>query len=273
MVKYGYIYKFTYIPKNLIYVGKRKATAFDESYYGSGVMWKRLISSCDKQRDIKREILEWCSSKEELNRQEKYWIEQLDATNHLIGCNISLGGDGGNLGPEVRERISNTMRERGSQQGKNNGAYGKHWYTDGINSYFCESCPKDCYPGVGKDINERRASKLKGKTRTLAQRANYRESKLGDKNPMKQLTGDKHPNAHKKCYLSPDGLESKYFIPGEEPVGWAPGMKYKLTKNRDGKNNPAYGRSWYNNGVKNLFLREDQIVPDGFVKGMLKKRG
>ena len=26
MEKYGYIYKFTFLPKNLIYVGKRKAT-------------------------------------------------------------------------------------------------------------------------------------------------------------------------------------------------------------------------------------------------------
>ena len=38
MKKYGYIYKFTFLPKNLIYVGKRKATKFDNNYYGSGVM-------------------------------------------------------------------------------------------------------------------------------------------------------------------------------------------------------------------------------------------
>lgn len=270
MEKYGYIYKFTYLPENLIYVGKKKASEFDNSYYGSGVMWKRKTSNCNKETDIKREILEWCYSKEEINDREKYWIKKLDATNHTIGCNIAPGGDGGDLGEDVRRQISKTMHERGSQRGKNNGAYGKHWYTNGTDSVLCESCPDGFYPGTSDIINNKRNNKLRGIHRTYEQKENYRQSKLGDKNPMKEMTVDKHPNHGKKCYTNPEGTESKYFIPGTEPLGWKMGMKYQLKKceTRCGKNNPAYGKHFYNNGIVQVLAYE---CPEGFTKGMLKK--
>lgn len=268
---YGYIYKFTFLPKNLIYVGKRKATKFDNSYYGSGIMWKRIISGCNFETDIKREIIEWCYSKDELNEKEIYWIEKLNATNHQIGCNIATGGDGGDLGVEVRKRISKTMRECGSQRGENNGAFGKHWFTDGVNTIFCEICPEGYYPGTGNLINDIRNEKLRHSHRTEEQRSHYRDSKLGNKNPMKQATGKNHPNYGKKCYKSPDGNKSGYFKPGEEPNGWIMGMKYNLTKfeSRCGKNNPAYGKHFYNNGKIQILAIE---CPKGFTKGMLKRK-
>lgn len=36
-----------------------------------------------------------------------------------------------------------------------------------------------------------------------------------------------------------------------------------------GKNNPAFGRHWYNNGKKRLYLKDTDIIPEGFVKGNL----
>lgn len=40
-------------------------------------------------------------------------------------------------------------------------------------------------------------------------------------------------------------------------------------RNRCGKNNPAYGKRFYNNGSIQVLAYE---CPEGFVKGMLKKR-
>lgn len=272
MKKYGYIYKFTFLPKNLIYVGKRKAVKFDNNYWGSGVMWNRIISGCNKETDIKREILEWCYSKDEINDREKYWIEKLDAMNHSIGCNVALGGDGGDLGEEVRKQISKTMKERGSQRGENNGAFGKHWFTNGVDTVFCEVCPDGYYPGTDDSINSIRNEKLRNSHRTEEQREHYRQSKLGNKNPMKLATGENHPNYGKRCYTNLDKTESGYFIPGTEPEGWTLGMRYNLKKidNRCGKNNPAYGKHFYNNGSIQVLAHE---CPEGFVKGMLKKGG
>lgn len=89
--KYGYIYKFTLIPTGKIYVGKRKAKKFDENYYGSGCKWKPLVEEYGKE-NIKREILEWCGTDQELNSRERYWIKELDSRNSDIGYNISAGG-------------------------------------------------------------------------------------------------------------------------------------------------------------------------------------
>ena len=70
--------------------------------------------------------------------------------------------------------------------------------------------------------------------------------------------------------LAIDKTESGYFVPGTEPAGWTLGMRYNLKKmkNRCGKNNPAYGKHFYNNGSIQVLAYE---CPEGFVKGMLKK--
>lgn len=266
---YGYIYKYTYLPKNLIYIGQKKSNKFEPNYLGSGIMWKRIIAKADKE-DIKQEILQWCYSKEELDAQEKFWIKKYNSTNHSIGCNISTGGDGGNLGPQVIQKIKDTIKQNGVRKGEDNPAFNKHWYTNGIISILDYTCPEGFYPGTDININNKRNKKLSSKTRTEEQKQNYSLSKLGDKNPMKKLTGDKHPRYNKKCYTSPDGTISKYFIPGEEPIGWIQKMHYSLTtiENRCRENNPAFGKHWYNNGKVQLLC---DTCPEGFIKGMLKK--
>ena len=101
--------------------------------------------------------------------------------------------------------------------GENNPMYGKN--------AFANKTPEEM-----KAIADKKSKSLTGKVRSEEQRMHYSMSKIGDKNPMKHMTGDKHPNAGKKCYTSPDGTESKYFIPGNEPEGWIVGMRYP--KNR-----------------------------------------
>ena len=43
-------------------------------------------------------------------KREIYWIEQFNATNPEIGYNLSLGGDGGNVGVEAYIKIGNKLR-------------------------------------------------------------------------------------------------------------------------------------------------------------------
>lgn len=84
----GYIYKFTLIPTNKIYVGKHNHAEFDPTYWGSGKEWKEAIASYSK-KDILREVLEWVSDLSQLNCREEYWIKKLDATNPAVGYNLS----------------------------------------------------------------------------------------------------------------------------------------------------------------------------------------
>lgn len=40
---------------------------------------------------------------------------------------------------------------------------------------------------------------------------------------------------------------------------------------RSGKKNPCYGKHWYTNGEKNIYLKDTEKIPDGFVKGCTRK--
>lgn len=92
---YGYIYKFTVKDTGKIYVGKHKfdKEELDENYWGGGIAWKNVLKKYGKN-SIVREVLEYCDDLDTLNTREKYWIEYLNATDKLVGYNISIGGDG-----------------------------------------------------------------------------------------------------------------------------------------------------------------------------------
>lgn len=101
----GYIYKFTLTTTGKIYVGKRQRSKFDRNYWGSGIYWTRAVKNYGGRKAVKREVLEWCETHEQLNVKEKYWIEKLNARNSDVGYNIAPGGDGGNLGEDVVKKI------------------------------------------------------------------------------------------------------------------------------------------------------------------------
>ena len=108
-----YIYKTTNLINGKFYVGKSsmKNNSIDYWYLGSGVLLKKAIEKYGRD-SFKKEIIEWCSSFEESNEREKYWISTLNALNLEIAYNIAIGGDGGYLGEEVNRRISEALKGR-----------------------------------------------------------------------------------------------------------------------------------------------------------------
>lgn len=105
-----YIYKTTNLLNGKIYIGKRVYRKKDDNWYlGSGIYLNRAIKKHGRE-NFKKEILEWCNDKTHLCKREIYWIEQFNATNPEIGYNLSLGGDGGNVGVEAYIKIGNKLR-------------------------------------------------------------------------------------------------------------------------------------------------------------------
>lgn len=84
------IYKTTNLINGKFYVGKDEVN--NPNYLGSGKILKMAINK-NGITNFKKEILEVCSSKEELNEREKFWISELSAT--TLGYNIAEGGTGG----------------------------------------------------------------------------------------------------------------------------------------------------------------------------------
>lgn len=118
---YGYVYKTTYLQNNKIYVGQHKSDVFDEKYYGSGIIISKLLKKYSIDNFL-CEILEECSSEEELNEKEIYWIEKLDARNPDIGYNIASGGAFGDSGYHLG-MLGKTQSEKQKLAASKNGSY------------------------------------------------------------------------------------------------------------------------------------------------------
>ena len=88
--KYGYIYKTTNMINGKIYIGKKTSSVFIEDYYGTGSKIKKAITEFGIE-NFKVELLEWCSTKDILSRQESYWIEKLNSRDSNIGYNLKQG--------------------------------------------------------------------------------------------------------------------------------------------------------------------------------------
>lgn len=84
------IYKTTNLINGKYYIGKDEKN--NPEYLGSGKILKQSISK-HGVTNFKKEILEACKTKEELNEREVYWINALSAT--TLGYNITDGGTGG----------------------------------------------------------------------------------------------------------------------------------------------------------------------------------
>lgn len=147
--RYGYVYKIINHINNKIYVGQHKGSTLDEHYWGSGRLIKKAINK-EGLDMFSIEVLEWCSSKENLNDREKYWIDYLDAINPDIGYNLTTGGDGvkgyvmswetkdkirlAKIGfkhsDKTRQKIRESIIRRGGFRGERNPNYGKRLNDD-----------------------------------------------------------------------------------------------------------------------------------------------
>lgn len=169
-----YIYKTTNLLNGKIYVGKRIYRKKDDTWYlGSGVYLNRAIKKHGRENFVK-EIIEWCSDKKELCNKEIYWIKYFNSTNLKIGYNLSLGGDGGNVGVEAYIKIGNKLRGKKKS----------------------------------KEFGEKVSKALKGKAKSKEHNEKVRQSLLGKSRPKEVI--DKMSKSIKNKY--DNGWESPVQI-------------------------------------------------------------
>lgn len=89
-----YIYKTTNLINKKVYIGM-STKKYSTSYLGSGALIKKAIKKHGKH-NFKKEVLEQCSSLDELIKKEKFWIEFYVKQCPNLCYNISEGGLGGN---------------------------------------------------------------------------------------------------------------------------------------------------------------------------------
>lgn len=89
-MKHHFIYKTTNILTGKFYIGLHSTDNLEDDYMGSGVLLLRSIKK-HGVHNFKREILEFCNTREELGEREIHWVKELDAVN--LGYNLSSGGE------------------------------------------------------------------------------------------------------------------------------------------------------------------------------------
>lgn len=215
---FGYIYKFTNLKTNKIYIGKREKSVFDEHYYGSGKLWKSDLEKYGKG-NVKREILCFGFSRKELNELEKYYIKLYNAQDEDVGYNIHKGGQGGNS-------INDTEKWSEMHRGVKNGRYHKEVTletrlkisaaTKGLNKGVKN--PKKGRPGKPKPpgFGDKISAYLTGRVKTGEALINIRK---GNK-----ITALK--NKGKQIYNN--GINEKRFFPNDIiPEGYIKGRLFK----------------------------------------------
>ena len=97
---YGYIYITTNLINNKKYIGQRRFISpkiedmISDPYLGSGRDFKKAVIKYGSN-NFKKEILDVCNSKDELDIKEKYWIEKYNAVKDRDFYNLTEGGTGG----------------------------------------------------------------------------------------------------------------------------------------------------------------------------------
>jgi hypothetical protein len=202
----------------MIYVGQD--TKNRSSYYGSGLLIKRAIKKFGKE-NFKKEILEYCNTKEELNEREVFWIKKLNSKEN--GYNICGGGQGQNT-EEVKEKFSK------NRTGINNTMYGKN-HTDDVKKFI-------------SDINKGRkwSEDRKESARDYMLNRNFSEEKKQEisKKISEKLKGRPKSDEHKQK-LSKANLGKTSPRKGAK---MSEESKKKLSESTKGRTPWNKGRSW-----------------------------
>lgn len=105
------VYRTTNLINGKWYIGMNSTA--DVSYLGSGKLLKQAIEKYGRD-NFSKEILEECSSLEELVEREKYWISKTNAMKSKASYNIVAGGCGGDTTVGLTaEQVKARYQQRG----------------------------------------------------------------------------------------------------------------------------------------------------------------
>jgi len=219
-----YLYLKTHNKTGLQYFGMTKQDP--NKYMGSGKRWRNHLSK--HGNDVTTEIIFESEDKHEISDVGIFYSNMWNIIESDKFANLKIEeGDGGfdhiNDGSEKH-------RERCRKASKN--VRNRYVFTE--------------------------QDRIAGKTSFLGKNhTDETKRKISEANKINQ-NGEKNCNYGSVWCVKKDATnyeERRLFRPGQIPDGWISCREHR--DKRKVKTNSAYGRSWYNDGVKNYFLKPD----------------
>lgn len=248
MKTYGYIYMTTNKVNNHRYIGQRAWSDPDkkDSYIGSGKAFLNAVKKYGR-KNFSKEILQWASSKEELDELEKSFIKKYDAVNSPDFYNIQEGGGSWGVGQlagernpfygkhhteETKQKIKENLPD---QSGENNPNYGNRW-SEEKKTAFSEAT-------TGRYVGENNPNY--GNRWTDEQRKHMSETMKGRNAGELSPFYGKHPSEETRRKMS----EAQKKHAQENP--WTDEQRAQASQRNKGENNPMYGKGYKLTGEQN----------------------
>jgi hypothetical protein len=237
MEKQIFIYLKTHDESGLKYLGITKQNP--HKYIGSGTRWLNHLKK--HGRKITTKILFSSFDKKEVVEMGKFYSTLWDVVNNKEFANLKIEeGDGGfdhinKLPPSKRPNIATLKRniELGLT------VMGKYNWTE------------DSY-----ERHKKARGNFLGKKHTEESKIKMSRSQKGKSKP--RIKGPANSNYGKVWCVKKDAKDCysrKSYKKDQIPEGWITTKEFKHLK-KD-KTNSAYGKHWFNDGIKNYFLTED----------------
>ena len=218
--QYHFIYKTTNLLSGKYYIGMHSTDNLEDGYLGSGNLISRAIKKHGKENFI-REILEFCSSREELKQRESE-IVTLSEIAKKECMNLVVGGQGGfiSLGGTKKGRsiTDNILREK----------YGDNFRYIIMKNYY-------------NNLTETKKIELKDNIKRGLKKIGYKNDHFKDKTHSKETkekmseakkgkyVGINHPQ-YGMCWITKDNNNKKINksdLFNYENEGWVKGRKMK----------------------------------------------
>lgn len=197
------VYKHTNKINGKIYIGKTCANPPEKRWRhdGSGYIKSPLFWNAIQKYgwdNFEHEILINDLTEEQANELEKQFISDLKSNDKNFGYNLTDGGDGvrlfGELHPrygihlddDVKKKISDAHKKRGSWQGENNPNYNKHSFAGEGNPFYGMHHTTETKNKL-RELATGRPSPMKGKQFSDKARKNMKEAGLQRRKPVIQL--------------------------------------------------------------------------------------